>query len=183
MPLPDDAFWEAAERELADILFANLAACAKAGGQSALAGLGDGVSVDWSLVNQAAEQWARGMSLDLVKGITDTSRQHAANTIADWIETGGTMDDLEAALEPMFGPTRAQLVASTEVTRAFQNGNRIMWSESGVVDGVRWMTAADELVCPICGPRNGRQFGLDDEASHPPAHPRCRCYTQPVVNL
>ena len=35
-----------------------------------------------------------------------------------------------------------------------------------------WMTANDELVCPICAPRNERPI---TNGEYPPAHPNCRC--------
>jgi len=184
MPLPTDAFWSAAEKELLDILVSHLMASAKVGGQQALAGLGEGVSVDFALVNRAVEKWAREMGLELVKGINDTSRKAATQAIADWIDSGAAIDDLMALLEPWFGATRAEMIAVTEVTRAFAEGNVAAWRESGVVDRVKWQTAVDELVCPICGPLAGTTDTLDGDfggVGHPPAHVRCRCWLLPVV--
>lgn len=38
----------------------------------------------------------------------------------------------------------------------------------------RWETAADERVCPICGPYMGRVWQAD-EGPQPPLHRNCRC--------
>jgi hypothetical protein len=110
-------------------------------------------------------------------------------------------------LQPIFGATRAEAIAATEVTRVVAAGNETLWQSTGVVSGKRWMTARDERVCPICGPLHGRltelnrgfEFTPDDLANNeelrkalrgataitilrPPAHVRCRCWEQPFVS-
>jgi hypothetical protein len=37
-----------------------------------------------------------------------------------------------------------------------------------------WRTAADERVCPVCGPLDGMEWP-SDVGPQPPAHPNCRC--------
>ena len=182
--LPDD-FWAGEEDELVDILMRHLYAGAVSAGQSALAGLGEAVSVDFELVNETVRVWAKDMSLDLVKGITETSRTFTTDAISKWVDSGAELGKLGEALEPMFGPVRSEMIASTEVTRAFAEGNRAAWQASGVVDGQRWRTAVDERVCPVCGPLHNKTDKVDGDFDGlgPPAHPRCRCWTQPVVNL
>jgi SPP1 gp7 family putative phage head morphogenesis protein len=186
MALPDD-FWITEQQELAALLLKHLLASALKGAETALAVLEEdaGIGVDWGLVNEAARDWAKRASLQLAGDIGETSRRFTTQTIADWIESGAPLDDLIGQLEPMFGKVRAEMVASTEVTRAFAEGNRTTWKESGVVDGMRWMASEDELMCPICGDLAGKVDTLDgdfDGNGPPPAHPRCRCYLQPVVN-
>jgi hypothetical protein len=36
-----------------------------------------------------------------------------------------------------------------------------------------WQTSNDERVCPICGPKHGKEI---TDGKFPPAHPRCRCW-------
>ena len=148
-----------------------------------------GVGVDWGLVNQDALKWARGYSFELVTGITDTSQKYVSEAIQGWIETGAPLGDLIEQLTPMFGPVRAEMIGVTETTRSFASGNQIAWKDSGVVDGQKWMTAEDELVCPICGDLDGQVVGLgetwqteDGPVDGPPAHVNCRCAIYPVVN-
>lgn len=183
--IPED-FWQGEEEELATILERHLLRAAQAAGLAAVTDLAEVVSVDFGLVNEAVREWSRTMSLDLVKGITETSRKFTTDAIGAWIESGEPLGKLSKALEPMFGPVRAEMVASSEITRAFQQGNVAAWKESGVVDGIRWQAVGDELVCEICGPLHNQTDALDGDfggVGQPPAHPRCRCYCKPLVNL
>ncbi len=143
--------------------------------------LGDAATgVDWNLVNEDARKWAEEYSYELTRGINDTTRQVLRDKIAAWIESGEPMDALEEALAPWFGEERAQVIASTEVTRSFAEGNRQAWQASKVVTGWVWKTATDDIVCDVCQPLDGTRHGLDDEM--PPAHPRCRCWASPSVD-
>lgn len=47
-------------------------------------------------------------------------------------------------------------------------------SDLAVVLWTRWRTAADERVCPECGPLNGLAWPEDD-GPQPPLHVNCRC--------
>ena len=185
--IPED-FWQGEEEELATILERHLLRAAQAAGLAAVTDLADVVSVDFGLVNEAVREWSKSMSLDLVKGITETSRKFSTDAIAEWIESGEPLGKLTQALEPMFGPVRAEMIGSTEVTRAYAEGNRAAWRISGVVGGRRWNTAVDELVCEVCGPLHNETALLGSpfvhpetgaEYSDPPSHPRCRCWTTP----
>lgn len=194
MALPNDAFWDEEEEELAALLLEHLKLAVAAG--AAGNGLDEGIGIDWELVNKEVQAWARKMSLDLVKGITETSREYVTKRIAEWIESGQPLPALSKALEPMYGPVRAQMIAETEVTRAYAEGNRAAWRESGVVDGMRWMTAVDDMVCDICSQLHNAKVAIEGQPFEwvndkgetetteiPPAHVRCRCWIQPVVNV
>jgi SPP1 gp7 family putative phage head morphogenesis protein len=79
---------------------------------------------------------------------------------------------------------RAEVIARTEAIRASVEGQQELWRQ-GADQGVipqnvlrRWVTAADERVCPICGPLHGEKTGLEESFDGffaPPAHPMCRC--------
>ena len=101
--------------------------------------------------------------------------------VSEWIASGQALDELMTSIAPMFGADRAEMIAVTEVTRAFAEGNKATWEESGVVEAMRWMTAQDEMVCPVCAPLAGKKRTFDDDL--PPAHVNCRCYLQPVVSV
>lgn len=180
----DAQFWWDEEQKLESVLFEHLFISATAGAENAVAALADAFAagVDWGLVNQAAIEWARKLSTQLAKTITETTKRFVTEALSEWISSGKPKADLVKTLEPMFGKVRAEMIGVTETTRAFAEGNRAAWKESGVVDGIRWMTARDELVCPTCGERDGQVYPVDSD-DLPPAHVRCRCYTQPVVNL
>ena len=77
---------------------------------------------------------------------------------------------------------RARVIAQTETTRVFAESRRLLFKQAGL-KRIRWRTANDELVCPICAPLNGKTGRLDG-VNHPregrsylpPAHVNCRCW-------
>lgn len=146
---------------------------------------GIGYGFNWTLANQAAAEWVERYTVQLYDGISQTTNRRLTTAIADWIENGDTLTDLRRELEPIFGRQRAELIASTEVTRAYAEANELAYRESGIASGREWRTAEDERVCPVCGPLEGEQrpFGqsFGDGVNNPPAHPRCRCWIVPVV--
>lgn len=143
--------------------------------------------VDWALTNRAAAEWAREYCAQLVTGITETTRDTLAAAISDYIDTPSeSLSDLRDVIATIMGENeaRANMIAVTEVTRAFTEGNLIAWRESGVVAGEEWQTANDDLVCEICAPQDGQTVSLGDDfpgTGRPPAHPNCRCALLPVV--
>lgn len=183
MPEFDDLFWDEERQELIRILLPIVNGAATSAAETALKGMQEmGIGVDWRLVNEAVLRWAQGYTFDLVGGITQTSREFLQQAITQWIASGQPLDSLVDTLEPMFGGVRAEMIAATEVTRSFAEGNMETWRASGVVDGVRWMTAEDELVCPICGGLDGKEATIEAGfVEGPPAHPNCRCWLQPIV--
>lgn len=138
-----------------------------------------GVDVDADPLAEAADKWAEEYAPTTVKGINDTSRERVAAAV----EAGLTGDALGAALSIIFGPERATLIAVTEVTVAIVAGLMLAYG-AGDVKRVRWVTAEDEAVCPICEPLDGKTALIGegfDGIDNPPAHPRCRCTLEPVV--
>ncbi len=113
-----------------------------------------------------------------------------------------TIDDLEAE-QQLYIAQFAKDVKDAAGDTAQQDSIRArigLWAESifsigqrGWVSAqaktkrrIQWHTAEDELVCPICGPLDGRivdageSFGVDGEGEpiyNEPAHPNCRCVT------
>jgi SPP1 gp7 family putative phage head morphogenesis protein len=85
---------------------------------------------------------------------------------------------------------RAKVIARTEIMDAENAGHMqavINGANAGYVHlktQIEWITAEDELTCPVCRPMNGKiitlgeMFELKGRAgnrAHPPAHPNCRC--------
>jgi hypothetical protein len=143
------------------------------------------IGVDWALVNQHAINWAHDYTFELVGGLTDTTRDAVSTSVMDYFELGQTMGELEDRLAGVFGAVRAELVATTEITRAAAEGERALAREianAGIAMVEIWNTSNDELVCPICEPLNQKVKGDGwDEGDGPPAHPRCRCFLSHVI--
>ncbi|GIV82774.1 MAG: hypothetical protein KatS3mg051_2128 [Anaerolineae bacterium] len=184
------------EAELYDALQRALAESADLGVSVAVQQLGNagGLAFDWTLVHVAARDWAAEYTGRLIDGINATTRERVRQAVTTWVENGEPLPRLIDDLTPIFGRQRAELIATTEVTRAYAEGNRLAYREAGVTQW-QWTTARDERVCPVCGPLHGRvvsigtdfRGGLPDEVlsmvpqsfTAPPAHPRCRCFLRP----
>jgi hypothetical protein len=137
------------------------------------------VGVDWALINQGAVDWSSRYAFDLVTGITDRTRQGLQQAVGAYYRDALTIGDLEGLISPYYGPVRAEMIAVTEVTRAATEGERevvrqIQADNGAIIMVPIWQTNADDLVCAICGPRHDKEI-TDD--FYPPAHPRCRCWT------
>lgn len=141
-----------------------------------------GVEFDTSFVNAMAVEFAHNYSFELITGLTTTTRNFVASSIEDWILSGEGIDVLFETLAPMFGETRAELIGVTEITRIFADSNRAVWSKTGYVKKVKFMTAVDDLVCPICEPHNGEVNEIDSKVK-PPLHVKCRCFEIPEVTI
>ena len=156
------------------------------------------LGVDWSLVNTDVTKWARERTNEVLAQLMQTTLNGVGEEVASWIESGEPFPVLVRSLDRHygFGPQRAQLIASTEVTRAYYEGNIKAWKSEGVIEWHEWRTAHDDRVCPICIPLGGLDGTEPARAKigegfvkgkigplTPPAHPRCRCWTVPVVDL
>lgn len=157
-----------------------------------------GVAVSWEIFDREAAALAQKYGYELIKQITDSTRQQLGKLISRWIETDADFEDLVADVRRLI-PTnpfpnvrdRARLIAATEVTRIYADARAVNFTAAGLKRW-RWRTAMDELVCPVC-----RSLGLANDGegqvgtiaggfqvpdaelivSRPPAHPGCRCWT------
>jgi len=68
---------------------------------------------------------------------------------------------------------RSTLIARTETLRAHNEGRKVFYQSVGITK-VKWLTAQDGRVCPICEPLNGVVFKIDGLVG-PPRHANCRC--------
>lgn len=142
---------------------------------------GIGVGFDPAIINLDAARWARQYTYELVTRLTETTRNLVSEVIATFIETPGmTQGDMELLLEPAFGPVRAEMIATTETTRAYSaatNETQKLVNESGLPMHRIWLTSGDEKVCSICGPLNEKPESewAAQFPDGPPAHTNCRC--------
>jgi hypothetical protein len=121
---------------------------------------GPAIGVDWAMANEQAVEWSRRYTFDLVRelrGFTErgwdkiTQQQRELieqlqTSISEFYEDPENLRGLREKLIRYFGPSRAENIATTEVTRAAAMGD-------------------SEVL---------RQAGVGAPVYHPPAHPRCR---------
>lgn len=121
--------------------------------------------ISWEVVNQAALAWLRQYEYDVLNQIDIVTEKQARQIIGDWVNSGQPLNVLNNELAPIFGRTRAEAIASTEVTRIFAQGNLMVWQSTGVVGGKVWQTARDERVCPFCGPLHNQIVEINADFS------------------
>lgn len=136
------------------------------------------IGVDWNLMNEEAARWARQYTYDLVSRITDNTRAALQEKVGGYFETPTSLGALEESLTSLFGEVRAGMIAVTETTRAAVQGEFAIVEKiqaQGIDMVAVWQTNNDDIVCPICAPRNQQRQGAGWN-DMPPAHPRCRCW-------
>lgn len=183
----DDEFWREMEIELAARLGAVTRKLVLEGARAAES---VGVIVDFDAIHEEALAVTRTTESMYWGKMTQTTREGLRQALLTWQEQGlgkRGLPDLIDAIEPLFGPERAERIAVTEATRLFAEGNRIAAYMDPNVGGLEWQSAADEKVCAICGPKTidhpqGRDHLIYPVGGAPncPAHVRCRCALVPV---
>jgi hypothetical protein len=147
-----------------------------------------GISFDWTLTNIEALRAAKEYTYDLIAKIDQTTRDAVGKAISTFVETPGfTMGDLADMLP--FSERRAMMIATTETTRAYAEGQKLagekMREDYPDVMVVKiWFTNNDDLTCEICHPLNEEEVDFDDDFQggdgefyeKPPAHVNCRCW-------
>lgn len=140
-----------------------------------------GVSTSFALVNKTVLQTAESYIDPWWESIEQTSRDALRSAITENIESGQPLKELISALEPVFGPERADLIATTEVTNLFTQGNDIAFQAAGVIE-VDFQTVNDGLVDELCQDAESGSPYTRQYAPQPPLHPRCRCRLVPRVS-
>jgi SPP1 gp7 family putative phage head morphogenesis protein len=139
-----------------------------------------GLAVDFDLVNTAVLERAGTFTNEWWAALERSTREGLRKAIQANIETGAPLRTLIKDIEPLFGKARAKVIASTEVTRLYAEGNREAYASAGVEE-VEWRTVNDALVDPICEALDGQRSSVGGGQT-PPAHPNCRCWLAPVVS-
>jgi hypothetical protein len=148
-------------------------------------------------VNERAVTWAEQHAADLVTKLANTTRVSLRGDLAAGIELGMSADDIADVISKDYGfsEARAELIARTERAFADVRGNTLAYAASGVVGGLKWITAneGDDKVCPECESNDDVEVPMDPETGDAteawpsgdtecPGHPDCRCDLLPVLS-
>ncbi len=114
-----------------------------------------------------------GIHRTLLSGIA--TGKGAKDIVRDLGEVVKEPDNFRQAWNRTFSKAqyRMELIARTEVLRAHNQG-RLKFHDRVGVRKLEWLTMADERVCPVCGPLDGKVFVLE-RFPRQPLHPNCRC--------
>lgn len=163
-----------------------------------LFGAATGITIDYTMTNLQAAEWARAYAGKLIKDIDATSLEAVRKALTVFVETPGwTMGDLMRDIADVLGEKRAEGISVTEVTRTYSKGSQMAADEMKdqfpdvkVID--QWFTNNDDLVCDLCGPLDGVEVEhgtnfyepeSEYEDGHPPRHYRCRCWESTYTAL
>ncbi|OQX08801.1 MAG: hypothetical protein BWK76_23095 [Desulfobulbaceae bacterium A2] len=125
-------------------------------------------------------------------GVSAAMDQSISRVLAEGMINGWGADKIARDIVDRvdkIGRSRAEMIARTEIIRAFHVGNVQEYRNYGVVGvtvQVEWLTAGFVSkkgydVCPECKKLNGKMFTLDEIEGMIPVHPNCRCTAIPVV--
>ena len=133
------------------------------------------IGIEWTLVNEAAADWAAQNTNKWIMKMVDDDRNAVRRGVERYYREGLTRGELETQLLRNFTPERASRIAVTEITRAASEGEQQIARElakQGIIMTPVWQTNNDEIVrkCPICWPRHGKEI---KDGVFPPGHPNC----------
>jgi HK97 family phage portal protein len=165
-----------------------------------------GVAGSFDVVDPKIAEFAATYSDQFASEASAASLRRARTIIARGLEERRSVQEIadQISQDYAFSPERATVVARTETARAFVEGERLGWEESGVVRGKQWQLAAGG--CPFCRmtARKGtaKVFALNEpfwkngdtisaegktysvrygDVQGAPLHPNCRCDILPVL--
>lgn len=135
-----------------------------------------------------------------LKGVTDAMQQQINRVLAQAMTEGKNANQIvKRLLRVIGGPSleltdtlgrfipakrRAQMIARTELIRAFHRANiqeMRNWGIANIKVKAEWTTMKDAKVCPDCASMDGAIFSLDEIEGLIPLHPQCRCVALPHV--
>lgn len=135
---------------------------------------------------QSVQQLLDNWGLTEIQSIASTRVGEFAELLSKSLREGWSTAELAKVIDDMAKDAdTAEMIAITETSRAQSQAALDYYTETGV-DRVSWLVSSAN-VCPIClaneaqgAIRVGQMFQSGDPG--PPAHPRCRCATLPVLS-
>ena len=144
------------------------------------------ISMDYSLHNFTAEQWALQNAGSTYSDLSQQELEVIKQAIAKFVKVPSyTVGDVAKLMTEYFDKEKALNIAITEITRAYAFAEQIDGEElKKVYPDVRviktWFTNNDSYVCEICKSLDGKIVDIDKPFSKgifiPPAHEGCRCW-------
>lgn len=155
--LTADAFWTAFRQDATETM---LPLATQTALEAVEVNIEAGVVIDLALVNDDVLAFTGSYTNTWWDNLEASTRRSMRRSITAWQSQGlgrQGLPDLAKALEPTFGRGRAERIAATEVTRIFDEGNKLA-HEQGGIEEEEWQTARDTRVDDICRPLDGQRF-------------------------
>jgi len=157
---------------------------------------------EW-IEDPAVLQAVREESFMFARTISDKTADDLQAALYEGVKAGESVAQIEKRVVAVNGAwrnsKRSMMIARTETSRAYTQGQIAAWEQTGVVTEKVWSAASDS--CPFCAAMNGKVIGLKEDYLHngdvlsvsaggdrtaslrmgygnvngPPLHPNCRC--------
>lgn len=122
-------------------------------------------------------------NVSLIRTIPERYFAQVEQVVLGGVGDGDRWEDIAEEVEGRFKVSEAvaKVIARDQVGKFFANLNEVRQRNLGITH-FYWMTGADEKVCPICYPLNGKRFAWADppeEGLPGEVHPQCGCSADP----
>jgi len=158
----------------------------KEGGQAALEKMG--IDASFELTNEGVTAFLADHTNLLIASVDNTTKATLSKLITQAREDLLTSYETAKLIEAEFksiSPVRAEMIAQTELANAVNAVEYETFKRNGVRQ-LRWVTVMDERVCQICEPLHNTIVNTDSLFANvylrPPAHIRCRCFLEEVID-
>ena len=137
--------------------------------------------------NVEAAKWAEQNAGSAYPDLTIKQRELLILAVSEFIQKSKTLSYVKDLLLKEFDPAQAEVIAVTEITRAYAHavlieGEKLGKEFPGVKVIKSWSTTNDAYVCPICKDLDGKEVDIDNAFAEgifiPPAHEGCRCWIE-----
>ena len=145
-----------------------------------------GLDINYSHYNVRAAEWAFQNAGSTYPDLNQEQKEAIRQAVVDFIkEPGFTIGKVMKLLSKHFDEEKAELIATTEITRTYAHVAQIegekLKKEFPDVRVIKiWFTCNDDKVCDICAPLNGKEVDINKPFAKgvfiPPAHNGCRCW-------
>lgn len=147
------------------------------------------IPFSFDLVNSGAKVYLQSRANDTANSLRDSMLNKARKVISDVLpEQGFTLEKAKNEVLRVFkeeAEWRSQRIARTEVQNAYNEANFRSYSQSGMVEQIKWIVSKSP--CEICDPNDQQVVKIGEPFpsghTHPIAHPNCECAHVPYFGI